>query len=118
MSAQDISKIGEFVSPDFRGNPKLDEHLGHMFKLIKEEFLKFKIIPVEIIAEGNRVVVRWHETRLLRPEEPLGQNSVAKRLNWTGLSLYEFDPNGLFVDGDVVVRVEGETAEERIENKQ
>lgn len=124
ISAQDISKAAEFLSPDCRlddtGNEGVQEaandpvdHFRGLFTLIKKQASEFILAPDEMIAEGNIVAVRWHQTALLRPTDA----GVTQRLNWTGMSFLEFDQKGLIVRAHVV-QVQGETTEQRTENEQ
>ena len=124
ISAQDISKAAEFLSPDCRlddtGNEGVQEtannpvdHFRGLFELIKAQASEFILTPDEMIAEGNIVAVRWHQTALLRPTDA----GVTQRLNWTGMSFLEFDQKGLIARA-YVVQVQGETAEERAESRQ
>lgn len=113
ISAQDISKADDFLSPHFTMDDRGDdgvqekpkdpiEHFRVLFKLIAEGASEFVLTPDEMVAEGNTVAVRWHQTALLRPKEPVEQNPVTQRLNWTGTSFLEFDQNGLIVKARVL----------------
>ena len=121
FNKRDLQVAAELVAPSFRALNKDEDVMGpawveSRFKILEGAFSEHTITPLEMVAEGNSVAVRWHEDMLFRPGMPPDRGPGRHRVLADGASFYRLDDAGLF-EGVYIIHTGGkivtETAEEQ-----
>ena len=95
------SAIDKFIAENAQGNdPKFGvgrESFRKQWRKWREAFPDINFKVIEIIAEGNTVVTRWHLTGTHKGEY-LGQAATGNRIAVDGISIDRIE-NGMVVSG-------------------
>ena len=98
LNGRDLSVVPQYVTPDMvdhrypnqDGAAGTQKFLGYVFQAFPDVHFK----PEDIIAEGDRVVVRFSITGTHKGEFQ-GVKPTGRRVQWSGINI------GRFVDGKV-----------------
>lgn len=93
LNRQNLAVVDEVLSPDYidhdapPGQPVGPEGVKQTFRLVRECLEDFKVATDDVIAEGDRVVMRLTaEATHVGPF--LGFTATGNRLKWTAISIY------------------------------
>ena len=106
LNGDDLSTAHEIIAPDYtfyRNGKEVPEKGVDVFKAEEDEIEQYSSMVMtdeKMIAEGNTVAVRWHQTATLKPEDS-EHHSSTKRITWYGMSFYTIE-NGLMVEGRII----------------
>ncbi len=93
-----IAAVDELNAPDFMdhsppiGFPSGTEGIKQFASTIRQSFSNFSLIPDDIIAEGDKVVVRW-TAKGTHTQEFLGIAPTGKQVTVTGIDIARMSNN-------------------------
>jgi predicted ester cyclase len=103
LNGEDLSTADEIIASDYtfyRNGIEMPQRGADVFRAEEEEIEQYSdmfLTDEQMIAEGDTVAVRWHQTATYKP----GKHPSKKEITWHGMSFYKIQ-NGLMAEGRII----------------